>query len=130
MLFHFEFIINHDYYAIFLQAQELWDRLFMVISSSYINISPQTYVPSLSILEASPNLDNFTVLMANISQTKKTFKLEKMHLTKICLSIGGKSRPVSLCFLVLLSLEPSISLLATLDNLLGQNSFVLRVLRI
>ena len=23
MLFHFEFIINHDYYAIFLQAQEL-----------------------------------------------------------------------------------------------------------
>ena len=122
MLFHFEFIINHDYYAIFLQAQELWDRLFMVSSSSYINISPQTYVPSLSILDTSPNLDNFAV-MENISQTRKTFKLEKMHLTKICLSIGGKSRPVSLCFLVLLSLEPSISLLATLDNLLGQNSF-------
>ena len=94
----------------------------MVISSSYINISPQTYVPSLSILDTSPNLDNFAV-MENISQTRKTFKLEKMHLTKICLSIGGKSRPVSLCFLVLLSLEPSISLLATLDNLLGQNSF-------
>ena len=87
----------------------------MVISSSYINISPQTYPPSPFIL------DNYAVLMANISQTKKTFKLEKMHLTKICLSLGEKSRPVSLCFLVLLSLEPSISLLATLDNLLGQN---------
>lgn len=77
MLFHFEFIINRDYYAIFLQTQELWDRLFMVISSSYINISPQTYPPSPSVLDSSPNLDNYAVLMANISQTKKTFKLEK-----------------------------------------------------
>ena len=102
----------------------------MVISSSYINISPQTYPPSPFILDSSPNLDNYAVLMANISQTKKTFKLEKMHLTKICLSTGEKSRPVSLCFLVLLSLEPSISLLAILDNLLGQNSFCPRVLRI